>query len=401
MARKALALGEAGTITSTGQILVDGRWIVAVGKQRPQRQRARARYRGWDGIVLETSAFAPTVRDAVRAVEAQLETALAGHQNLDVTITPATSFVTAGRIWLVQARRTDSGLATRTVDDYEAAFRRNVTTKGSPMRGLSLSQANDPQRLRAFVQAVADRRGTAAAKLLRSVISRVLGYAVDNGVLTVNAMRQVGLIKSQQPRAKSLRDLQRAFTRDELRQVLEYADLKATGDLNPRTRRKWETAADLTAYMAGTGVRIEEARSTRWSHIDMESGRAHVPGTKSGRSRRTVNLPTWLIERMRATAARRGTDGLVFSSPAHLDEPDRPWDQSNSAAAIRSILDGAGMTWSVPHTLRKTVASRLHEHGVPTVRISDQLGHADPAFTLRTYIGRDPDGDKADLAAVL
>jgi hypothetical protein len=34
-------------------------------------------------------------------------------------------------------------------------------------------------------------------------------------------------------------------------------------------------------------------------------------------------------------------------------------------------------------------------------RISDQLGHADPGFTLRTYIGRDPDGDKADLAATL
>jgi integrase len=277
-----------------------------------------------------------------------------------------------------------------------------VVESGSPVRGLTLLQINDPQRLRRFLQEVADTRGTQAAKMLRSVLSRVLGYAVDNGVLTTNALRQVARVSSQFVTEDDGRDRSRAFNRQELDAVLAYADgLAKAPTLNPRTQRKWETAADLAAFMAGTGVRIAEARATRWDHLDLETGRYDVPGTKSANSRRTLNMPSWLIQRMLKRSERTGVSGLAFSSPAHLDEPERPWDQSNSSAAMRAVLDGAGMDWAVPHTFRKTVATRLHEGGVPTVRISDQLGHADPAFTLRTYIGRELEGDKSDLAALL
>jgi integrase len=65
------------------------------------------------------------------------------------------------------------------------------------------------------------------------------------------------------------------------------------------------------------------------------------------------------------------------------------------------VLDGAGMSWAVPHTFRRTVASLLHEAGVPIVRIADQLGHADPAMTARVYLGRDLEGDKSDIAGHL
>lgn len=55
----------------------------------------------------------------------------------------------------------------------------------------------------------------------------------------------------------------------------------------------------------------------------------------------------------------------------------------------------------MPHTFRRTVASLLHEAGVPIVRIADQLGHADPAMTSRVYLGRDLEGDKSDIAGHL
>lgn len=146
------------------------------------------------------------------------------------------------------------------------------------------------------------------------------------------------------------------------------------------------------ARAQGTGARIDEVRQLRWSDIDLDEGTYVLRGTKSARSVRSLNLPTSLRQRLVARAERVGTRGYVIASPAHLDT-ERRWDQSNNAAAVR-----AGMDWAVPHTFRRTVATLLHEAGVPLVRISDQLGHSDPAFTARVYLGRDLVGDKADLA---
>lgn len=139
----------------------------------------------------------------------------------------------------------------------------------------------------------------------------------------------------------------------------------------------------------------------RWEAVDLQAGTAKVRGTKSKSSRRQVNLPVWLTERLQAYAEARGTDGLVLSSPAHLAEPERVWDQSNSNAAVRAVLDSAGFGWALPHTFRRTVATMLHEQGAPLVRIADTLGHRDAAMTARTYLGRDFEGDKSDLAALL
>ena len=71
---------------------------------------------------------------------------------------------------------------------------------------------------------------------------------------------------------------------------------------------------------------------------------------------------------------------------------------SNSAGALRALLDGAGFEWAVPHTFPRSVATRLSNAGVPIARIADQLGHADPAMTASDYLRRDFEGDKSDLA---
>ncbi len=88
----------------------------------------------------------------------------------------------------------------------------------------------------------------------------------------------------------------------------------------------------------------------------------------------------------------------MFASPHHADEPDRAWNQSNSAKAVASVLVGSGMPWATPHTFRRTVATLLHEAGVPIAHIADQLGHADPAMTASVYLGRDLMDDKSSVA---
>lgn len=394
-----LRLGEHGDIEVTPQRRDEsGRWKTVPRARKGDRWRARCRFRGFDGELGDVSRVATARRDAIKAVEAALD-----HERRslgDVAWTPTTPLVRAGALWLTEIGRTDSGLSERTVFDYGATFARYIDRPASSVRGLTLTQANDPQRLRRFLQTVADNHGTGAAKMAKSVLSSVLGMAVDNGTLTTNAMRQVRPVKAQTVKATE-RDTGRAFTLEERAAVLAHADELAQPDsARPQTVRKLQTTADLTAFMAGTGVRIAEARALRWEHVNLAARTVDVHGTKSKTARRRLTLPTWLADRMRARAERVGTSGYVFASP-HLSDLERQWDQSNCAKALADVLDGAGMAWATPHTFRRTVATLLHERGAPLVRIADQLGHSDPAMTARAYLGRDFEGDKSSLADLL
>lgn len=401
MARRALDLGQHGQIETTPQIREGTRWVTADNPRRAEQHRARAYYRGWDGVRREVAVVAGTKAAAIKACETRLAEKLRPPVEGEQAVARSTPFTSAGRIWLAQAARADSGLAPRSVSDYRASFERHIDTDGSSLRGLSLEQANDPQRLRIFLQVLADRRGTGASKLARSVISNILNFAVDSGVLTSNAMRQVRAVRSQNPKP-IVRDRTRAFTREQRDHVVAYAlEQAARLELNPRSVRRKETAADLIAFLAGTGARIDEARSMRWDDYDPSSGACRIRGTKSRSADRVVNLPSWLRDRLAQRAARVGDRGFMFAAPALLNGSEQKWDQGNSNAAVRQMLDGAGFPWAVPHTFRRTVATLLHENGVPIVRIADQLGHADPAMTARVYLGRDLEGDKSDLAVHL
>jgi integrase len=57
---------------------------------------------------------------------------------------------------------------------------------------------------------------------------------------------------------------------------------------------------------------------------------------------------------------------------------------------LRRVLDAAGeragLDWVHFHTFRHTCASMLFDAGKNIRQVCDFLGHADPAFTLRTYV---------------
>jgi integrase len=72
----------------------------------------------------------------------------------------------------------------------------------------------------------------------------------------------------------------------------------------------------------------------------------------------------------------------VFTSPLGF-----PLRYSN---LYRRVLvparEAAGMEWITFHTFRHTCASLLFEAGRDVKQVASWLGHADPAFTLRTYV---------------
>jgi integrase len=397
VSRRPLGLGEHGEIEVTPQVKDEsGRWKRAPYARSAQRWRARCSYRGHDGLISELSRFAKTKRLATEA----LDKALAERQNSGVEMTSDTRLTEAGQQWLTQIKRTDSRLSAKTIEAYEGGFFRYVDVEGSSIRGLTLTQLNDPQRLKKFLQNVADKHGTASAKTAKSIFSGILRLAVENGVLPRNALREIRPVSAQvvKPTARE-RDTTRALTREERDSLIVHADKLALSEtISPSTRRKRQTVADLLAFMAGTGVRINEARTLRWEDVDLETGAVNVNGTKSKASKRSLTLPEWLLARFKVRADVCGTEGLVFPSPHHLNEPERRWDTSNSAKAVARVIGSSGFAWATPHTLRRTVATLLDQAGVPIARIADQLGHADPAMTARVYLGRDPKGDKSSVA---
>jgi integrase len=391
-------LGESGDVSLTPQCKNNaGRWVASPRPQKATRWKARVYVRGHDGVRQEIVRFGRTRREAEASLDAAIVAVLRG---ADAVINPTMPLLEAGQRWLQQIARPDSGLSARTIADYCWTWQKYVDSTTSSLRGLTLQQANDPQRIRGFLQRVAEAHGSASAKKAKSVLHGVIGYAVDNGVLPSDATRQVRTVTSTAAKSK-VRDHTRAMTRSERDNIIAATLLAAREPgLNPRTRRKRRATADLIAFLAGTGARIDEARRVRWHDVNLERGRVYLRGTKSETSDRWLNLPDWLVRQLAARAADCGAEGHVFAAPAQRD-PERVWDQSNSAGAVRDALDACGLTWAVPHTFRRTVATLLDQANLPIARIADQLGHSDVSMTARVYLGRDLKGDKRDLSRVL
>lgn len=72
----------------------------------------------------------------------------------------------------------------------------------------------------------------------------------------------------------------------------------------------------------------------------------------------------------------RGRDGL----PAPLNA------RNVRRRVLDPVVDALGLGWVSFHTFRNTYASLLFGEGVDIKTVQTWLGHADPAFTLRTYV---------------
>ena len=69
-------------------------------------------------------------------------------------------------------------------------------------------------------------------------------------------------------------------------------------------------------------------------------------------------------------------------------------DPTNFRDQWRQARDKLGMTWVVPHTFRKSVATVLAE-GDSSRTAADQLGHSGTAVTERHYVARTHEGPDA------
>jgi integrase len=174
--------------------------------------------------------------------------------------------------------------------------------------------------------------------------------------------------------------------------------------------RRFMSVADQSSYgpiwllMLSKGLRKGEALGLRWCDVDLDRGtlrivqtvgalhgKVVIRGTKTAASRREVTLRSGVIAALRAhkiqqlerrlQLAHEWQDhDLVFTAanggPIHPDNLDRDFDRLVRLAAVKRIRI---------HDLRHTYATLALATGEHVKLVSETLGHADVATTLRTY----------------
>ncbi|MBP2211109.1 integrase [Rhodococcus ruber] len=392
--RPALPLGGHGRITR--EQLPDGRW------------RAKARYRGLDGVTRKVQRDTPAGQKDARGVRAEeaLKAAIAelvGDAS-DGAITSRTELRVLAERYLADLER--SAKSTRTKDTYA----RDVSLLLPRLGALRVHEAT-AQRLGRVLDELRDAHGATSAKRCKTILTAIMAVAVREGAIGRNPVRDVEQIRIPAPGRESTR----ALTAEELATLLHR--LRTSAEPLPpegrgtrptgRTVAAWAREVDLVdpvTLLAGTGLRRSELLGLRWQDVDLEVGTITVTGhvvrakgvglvreeaTKTASSARTLAIPEHvarMLEARKADPEKRAASasaGVIFASGVGtLRDPD------NLAGQWRRVRGVLGFDWVGTHTFRRTVATLLDEAGLSARVGADVLGHAKVSMTQDSYHGR-------------
>jgi len=307
-------------------------------------------------------------------------------------VTGDTKFSEVAELWFQGIRaKVDAGTRSPTTADQ---YRSNLDRHVIPGLGaLRVREATVPA-VDAFLTTLRLQKGVAPTKTARTVISGVLGYAVRQGALQANPIREASRIEGSRKKPP------RALTRAERVQWLGQleADKKAV---------RWDLPA-LSRFMLATGVRVGEALAVYWDDVDLETGVVRVDftvvrvkgkglvrkSTKTESGERTIPLTSWAVQMLRERrSGTKNPDAPVFpASDGGLRDP------SNVLRVLRQTRGSEGFAWVTSHVFRKTAATILDESGLSARLIADLLGHSRPSMTQDVYMGRKAVGrDTADV----
>jgi integrase len=227
--------------------------------------------------------------------------------------------------------------------------------------------------------------GLSPARVIQAfqIVDQVLTYAVRTKYLAVNPVDHVEL-----PRKTPAERI--ALSHAEVRELAESA-----GDL-----------ATMVYVLGYSGIRYGECSALTVGEFDAQRSRLRVArsvtyvtgsgrvegGTKTHRSR-TVPLPAFVTERLKAETEGRGKDERLFPAedggPMPLDYFRWRFDK----AAVK-----AGLTGVTPKTLRHTAGSLALASGSSVIVAQKLLGHRSATTTMDVYSHMLPD-DFDNLAA--
>ncbi|MDP9766512.1 tyrosine-type recombinase/integrase [Deinococcus enclensis] len=282
-------------------------------------------------------------------------------------------------------------LAASTAADYEWVRDKIIL----PALGHRPLQALKPLDIVGLYAQLALKYQRSVLVQVRAILRGALREALINELVMRNVVEGIPLpARKATPATEDPQEVGRALTPEE---VTRY--LGAAQTLRGRAHR-WRRLFHL---MLATGLRRGEICALRWENVDLDRGELKVRRAvgvgkggkpeeglpKTLKSRRTVTLDADMVALLRDHAEEQAIEraalkawrehGMVFTTLRGT--PIHPDDLSKVA---REVARAAGVDVRL-HDLRHTHASLLLSRGVPVEIVSERLGHADPAITLRIY----------------
>ena len=286
------------------------------------------------------------------------------------------------------AGRTSRGFSETTRPEY----RRPITTHVMPhWKAWKLSEVEPADVRDLFGKMRREDCSTSQIKKTRAALSVMFATALEDGVLRSNPILGVR-IPAPRNDEEPAEEKAKALTRAEL-----TIFLTALPD-------DWQLFFE---FLTHTGLRISEAVGLHWEHLDLgENPKVEVreqlykgkrKRLKSKDGERDVPLSPGMAKQLLAHRrdGYQGSKGPVFASKAGTElRPENVYRRVLAPAAIGAgfkvevEVDGEKRTRSTIsfHTFRHTCASLLFEARRNVKQVQIWLGHADPGFTLSTYI---------------
>jgi integrase len=284
------------------------------------------------------------------------------------------------RDWLGEWWATTTNLRPKTRDRDELLLRRMAMPTFGDVPLAAISQRD----VRAWA-AELSARGLAPATVQKAyqLLGKVMGAAVDAGMLAQSPCRRVPLPKVE---------------REEMR-FLTPAEVATLADaIQPRYRA-------LVLVGAYGGLRIGELAGLRRSRVDLLRGTVtvaevvvevrgvlHMGPPKTRASRRTVGLPRFVVEELAAHLDSPGDpEHFVFTAPQ--GGPLRV--TAFRARVWRPATRAAGLDGLRIHDLRHTAVALWIAAGANPKEVAARAGHASVSFTLDRYGHLYPEADSA------
>lgn len=246
-----------------------------------------------------------------------------------------------------------------------------------------------------FVNKIANNPnlGSVSLKIILSINKRILKYAVNLQLITVNPADNI-IVPKNKKNISQKKEL-KYFETNQLKQFKDHLDKL------PNTFRNYYHKTLYDTLLA-TGLRIGEAVALEWSDIDLDNGYIDVNKTlvwsrmetnspKSMAGYRKIPIDRNTVLMLRLYKARQhqcfiehGYGGKmaehVFSNGLHA-YPSREGLQKT----LTKHLKLAGLPYLTLHAFRHTHASLLLNAGISYKELQQRLGHSTLAMTMDTY----------------
>lgn len=245
---------------------------------------------------------------------------------------------------------------------------------------------------------VADVEQYAASKLAEAhpLSARSVNATITLLAQILEAAADRDLIGRNPARGRGRKVRERPPTRTYLETAGQIAALlNAAHELDEEARedRKHVKRRAILATLTFAGLRIGELCSLRWSDVDLSTGWLTVGEAKTPAGLRRVKIRGALRPLLSAMRAdHQGSDGFVFATRTGR-RPSR--ENIRSRVLLASVERANGNLAKdrlpplpqklTPHSLRRTFASILYALGEDPGVVMDEMGHTDPALSLRVY----------------